>query len=147
MLVVSIQNGSVVIEIDLGQNYNDILPFIIRSMNQFSSNKKSEANNTIVLANFSRAKIAIPEKSKDAIVQIERILRNSTNPSSLLRKESNISNRKIKNIIKSKLKKRFLNHALYLKDSIQELKSIPLSESLQISKICLNNCIQNIFSE
>lgn len=147
MLVVSIQNGSVVVETDLGQDYNDILPSIIRNMNHFSSHKQSEVKNIIVLANFSRTKTAIPEKSKDAIIQIERIIRNSTKPSSWLRKESNISKRKIKKIIMSKLKKRFLNHALYLKDSIQDLKSIPLSESLQISEICLNKCIQNILSE
>lgn len=145
--MVSIQNGKIVIEIDLSQNYKDILPIIIQNTNQFSSHKQSEVNSIIVLANFSKTKSAIPEKSKDALIQIEKVLRNSTKSSSFLRKEAIISNRKIRIIIKSKLKKRFLNHELYLRDSIQELKSIPLSESLQISRICLNNCIKNIFNE
>lgn len=145
--MVSIQNACVVIETDLGQNYNDIIPTLILSMKRFSSHKQSEVNNIIVLANFSRTKTAKSEKSKDAITQIERIIRNSTKSSYFLRNESNMSNRKVTNIIKKKLEKKFLSHALYLKDSIQELKSVPLSESLQISMACLNNCKENILGE
>lgn len=146
--MVSIQNGNVIIEIDVGQNCNDIVPFIIRRMSPFSSNKQSEVSRIIVLTNFPRNRTmrAEKEKSKDSVVQIERIIRNSTK-SSMLRKETNISHRKIKKSIENKLKKRFLTHTLYLRDSIQELKSLPLSESLQISKICLSNCIKNILRE
>lgn len=147
MLLVSIQNGSVAIEIDLGQNYKDILPFIIQNLNQFSFNKQSEVNNIIFLANFSKSRTVFPEKSKDVIIQIERIIRNSTKSPYSLRKELIISKRKIKKIIKRKLKKGLLNHALYVRDSIQELNSIPLSEFLQSSKLCLTNCINNILSE
>lgn len=145
--MVSIQNGSVAIEIDLGENYKDIVPFIIQNLNQFSFHKQSEVNSIIVLAKFSKSRTAIPEKSKEIIIQIERIIRNSTKSLYSLRKELIISKRKIKKIIKSKLKKGLLNHAVYLRDSIQELNSIPLSESLQISKICLTKCINNILSE
>lgn len=145
--MVSIQNDSVAIEIDLGQNYNVILPFIIQKLNQFSFHKQSEVNNIIVLAKFSKSRAAIPVKSKDAIILIERIIKNSTKLSYSWRKELIISKRKIKKIIKRKLKKGLSNHAVYLRDSIQELNLIPLSESLEISKICLANCINNILSE
>lgn len=147
MLLVSIQNGSVAIEIDLGQNYKDILPFISQNLNQFSFQKQSEVSNIIFLANFTKSRTVIPEKFKDVITQIERIIRNSTRSPCSLRKELIISKRKIKKIIKSKLKKSLLNHAVYVRDSIRELNSIPISEFLQSSKLCLTNCINNTLSE
>lgn len=128
---------------DLGFRYKDMVSFIIENMSQFCPSKQSEANDIIFLANFSRPKNTMNGKATDAVGQIETIIRNSTKSSFFMRKESKKSSRKIVKIIKKKLTKRFLNHTDYLRESVQELKSMPLSESLQISKLFLDNCVKN----
>lgn len=146
-MVVSVRDGNITIEIDLGRRYEDTLPLIIRIMKKKknSSKKQSETSNIIVLANFSKTKNIKTSYDHDVLGKIERIMTNSSGSLSIMRKELKSSNRKIKKIIKTKLKRRFLNHAEYLKNSIKELKTLPLSEAFQISNMHLNDFIKRLF--
>jgi hypothetical protein len=117
-------------------------------MSNISYRKQSNTNNIIVLAKFQKSKnMTIPKKGIDAASQLEIMIRKSAGATLFARKDVKLSGKKFKNIIKTKLKKRFVRHVEYLRGSVQEIRSMPLTEAFKLSQIRLNECIKNVLFE
>lgn len=122
------------IEIDTSQASQDVLSFIIQKMSSGTRAKRSESNNIIVLADFSRKKknIIAPRNSVgDIVTQLTHMLERTNSPISENASHAKFFNRRIKKIIRKKMKKSFFSHLECIRMAVRDFQSVPLSDLLK----------------
>ena len=134
------------VEIDLNQASQDVLSFIIGKMSSGICRKRSESNNIIVLANFTRKKKNINEPRKyggDIVTQLARLLERSGASISDISYNGKFLNRRIKKIIQKKMKKAFYNHLEHIRMAIGEFQSVQVLNYRELRGVKLNkrNCL------
>lgn len=144
MLVLSIRNGQLVVEIDISSSLQNVLSDILHKLNSKKLFKQSETSKILLLANITKNKIPDLSKYSNLANQLSKMIWDKSGSNKYIHKESKLFKTKIKIMIKKRMKKSLTNRIIYLGGVVQQFQSVDISAPLMAIRSKISECLNSM---